>query len=69
MQYWYYLELDRLSSLINDDDSDHYHFYINLFVGMSNRKSEAAVDRYGIPMGLCEQKNVDSYYGHWRNVA
>jgi len=57
MQYWYYLELGRLRSLINDnDDGDHYHSHINLFVGTSNRKSAAAVDLYGISMGVSEQE-------------
>jgi hypothetical protein len=66
MQYWCYLELDRLRSLIkDDDDGDHYHSHINLFVGMSNRKSAAAVDWYGIYMGVSEQKK---YRLLWRTL-
>jgi hypothetical protein len=53
MQCWWYWELNRLSSLINeedddddddDNDDDDVHYHINLFVGMSNCKFAAAVD-------------------------
>jgi hypothetical protein len=59
MQYQSYLELDMLSSLNNnnddDDDGDHYHSHIKLFVVMSNRKSAAVLDWYGISMSVSEQ--------------
>jgi hypothetical protein len=59
-----------LSSLNNDNDDDnddndnHYHSHIKLFVVVSNRKSAAVLDWYGISLGVSEQEKRDCCYGH-----